>query len=263
MRYDRVQRVLESDLALRTRIGPRDVEVCKRNGEASKFSRGVVAVTDAIHNDGKDAHTIPPHDVLTYAIRVLEFLNTAKAGPPPGPPPPPKKPKSAVAVKPVIKAKAPERPAPKKVAAPAPPSPSSPPAKAVAQVPVKLPVAVAVKTGSSPLKSVVAAVPSKPVSAKKVTRPGLAPGTPPVPKPVAPLSPSVPTVKIFQAVIANMAAVHNVLHDFDRTPGAETRLSKVEALLAEFVNLKDVAVPMPLDKLQEHTDAKTTSFVKA
>lgn len=86
MRYERVQDILQSDLALKSLLGPRTQAIDSRFGEKIMFSKETVEVTNAIHAEGKDAHKVSKSDVLKIAGRILKVLPTngeVRATPPP------------------------------------------------------------------------------------------------------------------------------------------------------------------------------------
>ena len=74
MRYERVQEILQNDPFMKTRLGPRTQQVDTRFGEKTLFSKEVFEVTNAIHQEGKDAHKVPKIDVLRVAMRVMKIL---------------------------------------------------------------------------------------------------------------------------------------------------------------------------------------------
>ncbi len=71
MRYERVQEILESDAAFRARLGPKDCEIATRFGATMCFSKEVVEITEALHNEGKDAHKVPKNEVLHTAMMLM------------------------------------------------------------------------------------------------------------------------------------------------------------------------------------------------
>jgi hypothetical protein len=77
MRYERVQNLLESDKALCSRLGPKTCPVPTRFGEQLFFSKEAVQVTEALHNEGLDAHKAPKQVVFRTAIRLLRVLSPA------------------------------------------------------------------------------------------------------------------------------------------------------------------------------------------
>lgn len=84
MRFYRVKAILENDAVFKTRLGPADCPVEKRNAESVLFPKEVVDVTMAIHQAGQDAHHIPKMEVLKAAIRVLKLhANGTPAAPVP------------------------------------------------------------------------------------------------------------------------------------------------------------------------------------
>lgn len=77
MRYDRVQRILEAEPAFKDRLGPKDQEVAKRNGQPQRFAKSVIEVTRRLHANGIDAHTAGKHIVLRLADDVLSAIKPA------------------------------------------------------------------------------------------------------------------------------------------------------------------------------------------
>lgn len=73
MRYARVEAVISKEPALRRVLAAsvKDVTVFKPNGEQQQFNKEVLAVTDAIHDDGLDAHTLSNGGIIDYAAKVL------------------------------------------------------------------------------------------------------------------------------------------------------------------------------------------------
>lgn len=144
MRYERVQEILENELALRNKLGPRSVPVETRFNEKVYFSDETIKVTQALHAEGRDAHKVPKHEVLLMAAKVMRVIpGNGEARPnvpppaeaavsvaPPAPPAPPAtppekrkpqalvKPKAKTVLKPKIKAKKPEAKTPEAPARP-------------------------------------------------------------------------------------------------------------------------------------------------
>ena len=71
MRYVRVEKILESDAALRRKLGKKNREIHSRNGNLRLFSREVIQVTDHIHRQGKDAKNLPKAELLRIAGKLL------------------------------------------------------------------------------------------------------------------------------------------------------------------------------------------------
>lgn len=122
MRYERVQKILEEEPALRGRLSPRTVPIETRFNENILFSQETITITEAIHAEGKDAHKVPKHEILLMAAKQMRLMpgnGTSKAqSSPPKPSPPVKatpapQPKSKAAKKPQQQAKAAPRPAAK------------------------------------------------------------------------------------------------------------------------------------------------------
>ena len=78
MRYNRVEQVLQDDLALRRRLGPKDCPIDRGFGTTILYSKEVVDVTEAIHRAGKDAHRIAKSEILTIANKLTWPADTSK-----------------------------------------------------------------------------------------------------------------------------------------------------------------------------------------
>lgn len=223
MRFERVQTILESEPALRERLGPKDQPVFKkRNQEKHMFSRGVVAVTLALHKKGIDAHDADRYAVLSVAADVLEDLSKRPAtikspakSAPKAAPKPPKKP--AV--------KAPARPKPKVKAKPAP-----------AAKPVEPPVVQAPAPAPAP-------------EPPKAPAPAPVQGAAPEIDPDADANQQAPLFYIYLTVFSLLAPVKNFLELGDNQPGADQRMAKLDSLIEEVYKLRDVAVPLPPNML--------------
>lgn len=135
MRYARVQQVLEQEDAFVAKMGSRTEAVFKPDGEKQLFSPEVIAVTQAIHSAGKDAHKVHKTEIVRIACQVFRI---GRSDPPPAPPatngavvdhpaptpPPAPKPTPQATPKPnkAIK-KQPPKPKAKQAAPPKPPEP--------------------------------------------------------------------------------------------------------------------------------------------
>jgi outer membrane biosynthesis protein TonB len=80
MRYARVQQVLEQEDAFVAKMGNRTEAVFKPDGEKQLFSPEVIAVTQAIHNAGKDAHKVHKTEIVRIACQVFRI---GRSDPPP------------------------------------------------------------------------------------------------------------------------------------------------------------------------------------
>jgi len=74
MRYNRVQSILENDPVLRTKIGPRDVAVPKRNGDKVCFSRGTIDVVAELFSKNLAIHNTPKPVVLHVAGSMMHLF---------------------------------------------------------------------------------------------------------------------------------------------------------------------------------------------
>jgi hypothetical protein len=77
MRYARVQLVLEQERAFVAKMGTRTETVFKPDGEKQLFSPQVIAVTQAIHNSGKDAHKVHKTEIVRVACQVFRIGRSA------------------------------------------------------------------------------------------------------------------------------------------------------------------------------------------
>jgi outer membrane biosynthesis protein TonB len=77
MRYARVQGVLEQEDAFVAKMGSRTEAVFKPDGEKQLFSPEVIAVTQAIHNAGKDAHKVHKTEIVRIACQVFQIGRAA------------------------------------------------------------------------------------------------------------------------------------------------------------------------------------------
>jgi hypothetical protein len=230
MRYDRIQSILEADPALRTRLGPKNQEIVKRNGDTQRFSKGVIDVAERLHQCGLDAHNAPRVKVLAIAIGVLNVLQPeiGEIKPPVEVPPEAVKPEP-------IKRRRRRRRLPDGTLVDPPDLVSSLPPGAVQPTSVSSPPLVADSRIAKPespapeLKSAVAGEThveqAKPVPA------------------------AMPAIYPFISVLSLLHSAYNLLKLFDREPVAEKRLEALAEQIDEMYCLKDVSVPMPLDTL--------------
>jgi hypothetical protein len=124
MRYARVQAVLEGEAAFVAKMGSATEAVFKPTGEKQLFAPEVIAVTQAIHNAGKDAHKVHKTEIIRFAVQVFKIGQPAVIPPVNGatvivPEPTPKPAKAAA--KPPVKQKL--KPAVVSAPAPAPEPP--------------------------------------------------------------------------------------------------------------------------------------------
>lgn len=150
MRYQRVEQVLESEPRFKAQMTSKSEAVLKPNGDKQLFSPVVIQVTEAIHQNGQDAHKAQKMDIIRVAMEFFRSGRPAPDGtertqppaapiqreiaPPVSPAPTPaaattkSKPRTA-AIAPIAPAK---RPAPAKQPAPAKNAAKASPAKPVA-----------------------------------------------------------------------------------------------------------------------------------
>ena len=71
-RVKRVQDIVASDKALKSKLSAKSETVAKRNGDKAKFSPEVIQIAQAIQDAGQDAASIPKGELLQHAQAVLE-----------------------------------------------------------------------------------------------------------------------------------------------------------------------------------------------
>lgn len=124
MRYNRVELILDQEPAFKARMGPKTEVVLKPDGEKQLFSPEVIAVTQAIHTAGKDAHKVQKTEIIKAAVKVFQIgaanraTTPAPAAPTPAAPEPPAAPAppappTPAPVAPVAASKAVSKAAPK------------------------------------------------------------------------------------------------------------------------------------------------------
>jgi hypothetical protein len=106
MRYARTYEILKSDNALSKKLSKKMAAVCRTDQTHEDFPVEVIYVTDEIHKQGFDAHTMHKIDVLRLAHRLL----IATPGPIPMPELPPLLPPPAKEKKPEAKPKSNSKP---------------------------------------------------------------------------------------------------------------------------------------------------------
>jgi hypothetical protein len=230
MRFDRVQLILGAEPAFKDKLGPKDQEVTKRNGDVVRYSKGVVDVTTRLHEKGIDAHSAPRPVVLAVATDVLMF---PKASPKKTAEPKPRakaktpKPKPEVKVEAEPKKVEPKKVEPKKV------EPKKVEPKKVEPKPRK----------TKPTEPAAPAAPASPAP--------VAPSPTPEPAPaVVQAKPDeMPTIAPFLSVLSLLLAAYNLLKLFDREPAAEKRVDRLNELIDEMNSLRDVTVPIPINTL--------------
>lgn len=119
MRYARVQAILAQEAAFVAKMGNATEAVFKPTGEKQLFSPEVIAVTQAIHSAGKDAHKVHKNEIIRFALKVFKIGQPAASNGTPSEP---------------IEAPV---PAPAPVAAPAAPAAAPKPVKATNKTPAK------------------------------------------------------------------------------------------------------------------------------
>lgn len=219
MRYARVEAVISKEPALRKVLAnsAKDVTVFKPNGDKQEFHKEVIAVTDAIHDDGLDAHTLNNGSIIEYAAKVLlsgkplKFKKPEQAAPAA---PPPKK----VVAKPA------------KVKAAAPVAPAAPPAPKVKVVKPK--AAVVPKQEPAPAPAV-----PKPRRAAPPPKPAPEPegSSPKAESVAAPISPSATDEKVRES-----------------KPSCEIPRQTADGVIAYYPAVSVVSMLVSISQLLEH-----------
>jgi len=237
MRYARVETVMEKEPALRRVLSAKDVTVFKPNGEKQDFCKEVIAVTDAIHEDGLDAHSLSNQNIIGYAARVVLSGKPLKfKRPEPEPVLVPVK-KAAPAKKPAPVAKKAEKvePAPAKKAAPAP-----------APAPVVKKVAPVKKAESAPVKK----VESAPAKVKRAARRKPA-ALPPEPVPEETPEPEAPSPKA-ESVAAPIAPVATDGKSSESSKGYTIPRQTADGVIAYYPSISCVCLLVSISQLLEH-----------
>jgi outer membrane biosynthesis protein TonB len=73
MRYARVQAILEQEAAFVAKMGSATEVVFRPNGSEHRFAPEVIAVTQAIHSAGKDAHKVHKTEVIKCALKIFRI----------------------------------------------------------------------------------------------------------------------------------------------------------------------------------------------
>lgn len=121
MRYARVELILDQEAAFKARMGPKTEVVLKPDGEKQLFSPEVIAVTQAIHDTGKDAHKVQKTEIIRAAVKVFEIGKQPSAingQPQPQPQPEPTVAPNTAPVAPAAEDRPAQKPAPKPPAKP-------------------------------------------------------------------------------------------------------------------------------------------------
>jgi hypothetical protein len=118
MRYDRVEKILNGEPAFASRMSPRNVAVCKPDGNQKFYSPEVVDVTNIIHDLGKDPHKVQKNEVIRTALKVFKIGQAPApvAAPVNGTHVKPVEPSPAPTPEPVLETKKPEPEKPQKAA---------------------------------------------------------------------------------------------------------------------------------------------------
>ena len=235
MRFERVQNFLEADPTLRERLGPKDHPVNNRSQEKHFFSKGVVAVTLTLHEKGLDAHTANKFTILEIAQEVLKSNGEIKM--------------LSLKIEPDKNGAEEQAPAPVVLVtepAPVPAVPATglpaPPIKRKRGRPPKPkpPLEVAVKPEQAPVPTTQVQTPP-PEKLPQALPESAHPPLSPQPRTDVQL----PVFYPFPVVFAQLAAAYNILQMADNQPGADQRQAKLDSLIVDVLNLKDIAVPLP------------------
>jgi hypothetical protein len=211
---------LARDEQINALLGPDEVTVTKKGGEAFLFPQAVIDVLEAIGAAGKDPTTMTKDAILSYARAVM--IGEAAAETPVEPP------AEAAAVEVETEAPPPPPPAPKPAPRPAVRTrtpPPRPPAPAVAAPPVT------VAPATPPVPEVVRLSPvavTPPVAAVPV----------PVAVPVA--APAEPTAQHLKqsagyVIFHLVAGAHKFAVEHDTAPGFEARRQRLKQLFEDYI----------------------------
>lgn len=252
MRYQRIQEILEKDPALGRLLSPKNQPIDSRFGEKICYSKEVVAVTQAIHAEGKDAQKLSKPEVLRVAMVVMKyapgnfemraaFATPAPVAPTPAPPAPVQAaPITAPKRKAVTKPKAPEAPADQK-------PPVKPKAAAVQkpkvkptetpQTPKSTKITKTAKNGKAEEEAETepaAAQVSAPVE-EDIPESELPPEKQPLRLPAGFDSTKWPHYDVQNSVYCLLLSALNLSEHFEKYPGAEDRQKKLESLLKDYL----------------------------
>lgn len=226
MRYARVQQVLSQELAFKGRLSQKTEAILKPDGTQELFSPEVIKITQAIHDNGKDAHKCQKIDVIKVAVKVFGFDNDEASEPPPAPPSPePPKPevKHNGAPAPVKKAAPPKpKPAPKPVAK-TPPKPKA--------TPTALPPAVVTSpTPPAPAPAEIAKAPeaTPEVDSKVAVKAAVDAPT------ASRVGENTAAYNVYVSMYSLTLSSIQLCELFDHQPGKKERLKMLEELLEEF-----------------------------
>lgn len=194
-RYQRVASILESDPAIRSRLGPKTETIAGALGKSEQFSWEVIAITNAIHTAGLDAHAVLKQDILKDGVAYLILKTKTLPAKPAAvkavfePEPAPVQVKPA---EPAVKKRAPRKPKAEEPEAPEQPAAPAPPEKKAAPS--------ASDAGSPP--------PAAQVMQRM-------------------------EYSVSVSVFSLLATVYQLLELHDRSPGAAERLRKLDAFLTD------------------------------
>lgn len=220
--YKRVSAVLNSDNALKKKLGDKTVAVGKPDQSSEDFPVGVILVTDELHATGKDARSIPVIEVIKCAHRLLVLGEAPTVIAPPPPPPPPPAPPAA---KIPSKKEKPAAVAKTKAAKPRPARQPKPVAKPVAK-----PAAVAAAAATATANTAEPPVPPVTMSSPAVTA-----ATASTAKTIVTnVRPNVPYV-VGVAALSNLQAVITLLEPYVTNGDTEARdlCQKVDKIIDE------------------------------
>jgi outer membrane biosynthesis protein TonB len=234
MRYNRVQAVLEQEAAFRARMGEKTEVVLTPDGEKQLFSPEVIAVTQAIHDSGKDAHKVHKVEIIKTAVSVFKIRSNGHTAtvPPPAAP---------------AEAKAPApAPAPDPTPAPAPtPAVSKPTQKATAKAPSVKPKATPEPTPATtkkeePVVESTASAPKADVDTSREAALAQARETINPPRPGENMAAFNAMISIYSTVLTAL----QLTELFDNHPGHEKRRKTLDDLAREvnkFTSIKPSA----------------------
>lgn len=254
MRFERIEKILEAEPAYRDRLGPKDQKYEKKNGVTQFFSKGTVDVTWQLYNTGFDPHNCTRADVAVAAQLVL---NEKRVSPVPKPV---KKPEPKAQVKKPEPVKKPQAKQPPQAKQQPKPKPKAKPVAQVVAAPAEIKATAPVPTPAPAPAPVAAPAPvthAEPVPAQETLPDAVAA---PVP---APDPNKVPVYYIYASTFTMMASIKQLLDAADNQPGADGRSTRVDALMQELFDLKDVGVPLPMSLLPDSLKhGKSTSDSK-
>jgi len=250
MRYERIQQILEKDPALGPLLSPKNQPIDSRFGEKMCYSKEVVAVTQAIHAEGKDAQKLGKNEVLRVAMVVMKNapgnleLRAAISAPVAVAPPPP--PASPVQTAPVAapKRKGAAKPETaeetKAQAKPKPAAPVKPKAKAPEVASTVRPAkgSKATKNGKPEDEAEAEASTKSQVAAQaeaEMPESELPPERQPLRLPREFDSSKWPHYDVQNSVYCLLLSALNLSEHFEKYPGYDDRQKKLESLLKDYL----------------------------